>query len=96
MGSKSWFAAVLQCWYLYFCRSYVQSKGRARARPSEYLLMVPEEEEKLKYAKRYQDYLDMEELSLKECHHHGTDEDEEPEVDLSFDYFLFLHLYGSG
>jgi len=49
------------------CRSYVQSKGRARAKPSQYILLISENEEGKKRTK-YKQYLDMEELSLKECH----------------------------
>ena len=48
-------------------RSYVQSKGRARARPSHYILMVSEAE-RGKLEKKYNEYLAMEELSLRECH----------------------------
>ena len=42
--------------------------------------MVPDEgETRLKNEKNYQNYLDMEELSLKECHH-DSNNDEEPQV----------------
>ena len=48
-------------------RSYVQSKGRARAKPSEYILMMSDVDY-LKSHKKYEEYRNMEELSLRECH----------------------------
>ena len=58
-------------------RSYVQSKGRARAKPSKYILMVSQTESG-KFVKKYNDYRRLEELSLKECHYRV--EDVEPKV----------------
>merc|ERR1712126_653751 len=49
-------------------RSYVQSKGRARAKPSEYILIVSKDVSGIKMRQKYQQYLDMEEMSLRECH----------------------------
>ena len=62
-------------------RSYVQSKGRARAKPSKYILMVSEADAE-KFSKKYGEYRDMEELSLKECHH-TVDEEEQVDIRLS-------------
>lgn len=47
-------------------RSYIQSKGRARKKDSRYVLMV-EEGDKTKLVE-YQEWMDVYEMSIKECH----------------------------
>ena len=47
-------------------RSYIQSKGRARKSGSRYVLLIEEGDgDKMN---QYQEWLDMYELSMKECH----------------------------
>ena len=58
-------------------RSYVQSKGRARAKPSKYILMISHSDREKK-EKAYNSYRAMEDLSMRECHHRN--EDDEPHV----------------
>ena len=54
-------------------RSYVQSKGRARAKPSQYILMMSQTDQIMK-RRQYQEFQDVEELSLRECHFTKEDE----------------------
>ena len=57
-------------------RSYVQSKGRARAKPSNYILMVGDGElEKEKRIKQYEQFKRVEEIALQECHNRPEDEE---------------------
>ena len=58
-------------------RSYIQSKGRARKRGSQYILMVEDGDEK--EVKKYNDWLGVYKMSMEECHLkkvEGVDEDE--------------------
>ena len=56
-------------------RSYVQSKGRARAKPSRYLLMVGTRERDHREAKVCE-FRAIEKLALKECHQREDNEDQ--------------------
>ena len=49
-------------------RSYVQSKGRARKKPSKYIMFVDTATPGLKLL---DDYREIEEFSLRECHYSG-------------------------
>lgn len=53
----------------------MQSKGRARAKPSRYLLMVGTRERDQKEAK-VREFRAIEELALKECHQSQDNEDQ--------------------
>ena len=55
-------------------RSYVQSKGRARAKPSNYILMVGLLE-KEKRINQYEQFKRVEEIALQECHNRPEDEE---------------------
>ena len=48
-------------------RSYVQSKGRARAKPSRYLVMASTAETE-KIEAKLNEFRRIERLALKECH----------------------------
>ena len=54
-------------------RSYIQSKGRARAKPSKYILMMSQTEQGMR-RRQYQEFQDVEELSLRECHYRQDEE----------------------
>ena len=54
-------------------RSYIQSKGRARAKPSRYILMMSQIEQDMR-RRQYQEFQDVEELSLRECHYRQDEE----------------------
>ena len=56
-------------------RSYVQSKGRARAKPSCYLVMVGDQESRSDQESKLQKFRAIEELSLKVCHQSQDSED---------------------
>ena len=55
-------------------RAYVQSKGRARAKPSKYMMMIGESEAEKKM-KQYKDYRELEQMSLRECHYRQEEKD---------------------
>ena len=56
-------------------RSYVQSKGRARAKPSKYIMMMGQSESR-ELEKKFNNYQDMEQMSLRECHYRDPEADE--------------------
>ena len=59
-------------------RSYIQSKGRARAAGSRYLLLLPAGDKSL--AGRYREWLGVYEMSVSECHN-GPQEEGGPELE---------------
>ena len=72
-----------------FPRSYVQSKGRARAKPSRYLLMVSTNERRSKEAK-LEEFRAVEELALKECHQSQDEEDKVGQLNPSLSVYFSL------
>ena len=66
-------------------RSYVQSKGRARAKPSEYVIMV-DEDEKAKWQEESSSYKRIETSEIN-AHHDDVEEDETGKEDVEDPYF---------
>lgn len=48
-------------------RSYVQSKGRARAKPSNYILLVPDGKDGDNLQNKWDEYKQLEKISVQEC-----------------------------
>ena len=65
----------------------MQSKGRARAKPSRYLLMVGTSERSHKEEK-LREFGRIEKLALKECHQRQDNEDQVAQL-----IFLFTLLF---
>uniref|UniRef100_UPI003AFB824B AncD1D2 n=1 Tax=synthetic construct TaxID=32630 RepID=UPI003AFB824B len=57
-------------------RSYVQSKGRARAKNSKYIIMV-EEDEKNKFQEDLNQYQEIEKILLRLCHNRDAPSEED-------------------
>jgi len=55
-------------------RSYVQSKGRARAKPSNYILLVPDNKEGENMVDKWEEYKQVEKISVQECLSLSTDD----------------------
>ena len=53
----------------------MQSKGRARAKPSCYLVMVGDQESRSERESKLQEFRAIEELALKVCHQRKDSED---------------------
>ena len=59
-------------------RSYVQSKGRARAKPSKFIIMCPRSEEADAYRSEIQQYRALEKMEVESCHGDKLNENEVP------------------
>ena len=66
-------------------RSYVQSKGRARSKPSQYLVMVEKGGQEAQWNRDLRAYRMIEDMSIDGCHNEPSDEnDEEDEEEVYF------------
>ena len=76
-------------------RSYIQSKGRARKSGSRYVLLIEEGDgDKMN---QYQEWLDMYELSMKECHSKKIWQENQNEImEVQEDYYCTSQARISG
>ena len=69
-------------------RSYVQSKGRARAKPSKYIIMVEAGEDHGKWKADHGQYQKIEKMQIEKCHYLLESDDEDSDEDDEEPYYV--------